>query len=82
MRPTSRGQLRLKSADPREYILMDPNYLSTPEDREDFRLAVKHTRELFTMQVRSVEPGSVNLKLPLCTENRQQGIPIVTRFSV
>ena len=51
MRSTSRGTLRLVSANPLDFILMDPNYLSTPEDREDFRQSIRLIRELFQMKV-------------------------------
>ncbi len=47
MRPTSRGWLTLKSADPREAPLMQPNYLSTEEDVREFRDGLKLTREVF-----------------------------------
>jgi choline dehydrogenase len=45
MRPTSRGTLRLRSADPREPPLIDPNYLATEEDRQSMRDAVALARE-------------------------------------
>lgn len=38
VRPKSRGELRLKSADPKDYPVMDPRYLSDPED---LRISVK-----------------------------------------
>ena len=37
MRPTSRGTVRLQSIDPRESLAIDPNYLSTEEDRQSMR---------------------------------------------
>ena len=55
MRSTSRGELRLKSANPEDWILQDPNYLSTPEDMEEFKLAIKLTREIFQMKVKLSE---------------------------
>ncbi len=55
MRPQSRGSLRLQSKDPTKYILMDPNYLSTEQDRQDFRASIRLTRELFMMEVRTRE---------------------------
>jgi choline dehydrogenase len=45
LRPTSRGYVRIRSADPRAHPAIMPNYLSTPEDRrvaaESLRLARK-----------------------------------------
>ena len=34
LRPTSRGNVRLRSADPADKPMIQPNYLSTPEDRQ------------------------------------------------
>ena len=34
LRPTSRGHVRIKSADPRAHPSIRPNYLATPEDRQ------------------------------------------------
>jgi choline dehydrogenase len=45
MRPTSRGTVRLQSADPREPLLIDPNYLATEADRQSMRDAVALARE-------------------------------------
>ena len=50
MRPTSRGYLKLKSKDPRQHPIIDPNYLSTGEEtlpcyllfREGFSLHASH----------------------------------------
>ncbi|MBT4016861.1 MAG: choline dehydrogenase [Alphaproteobacteria bacterium] len=48
MRPTSVGDLRLQSADPRQHPLIQPNYLTTEQDRREMRDAVKLTREIFS----------------------------------
>jgi choline dehydrogenase len=45
MRPTSRGTVRLQSADPREPLLIDPNYLASEADRQSMRDAVALARE-------------------------------------
>ncbi|HKF72000.1 MAG TPA: choline dehydrogenase [Stellaceae bacterium] len=37
MRPTSRGSLALRSADPLAPPLLDPNYLATEDDRQEMR---------------------------------------------
>lgn len=47
MRATSTGHLRLKSKNPRDHPLIDPNYLATQRDVEDMRAAVRLTREIF-----------------------------------
>jgi choline dehydrogenase len=50
MRATSVGELRLKSADPGEHPLLQPNYLSTERDRWEMRAAVRHAREVFAQK--------------------------------
>lgn len=47
MRPTSRGYLKLVSADPHKHPLIQPNLLSTEQDRHEMRQSVKLTREIF-----------------------------------
>ncbi|WP_026870448.1 choline dehydrogenase [Inquilinus limosus] len=47
MRATSRGWIELRSADPRAKPILQPNYLTTEDDREDMRACVKLTREIF-----------------------------------
>eukprot|EP00035_Acanthoeca_spectabilis_P018711 m.399792 g.399792 ORF g.399792 m.399792 type:complete len:595 (-) comp16781_c1_seq40:1395-3179(-) len=51
MRETSRGHMELKSANPFEAPLIDPNYLATQEDVEDLRAAVRLTREIIEQPV-------------------------------
>jgi choline dehydrogenase-like flavoprotein len=46
LRPESRGTVRIKSADPREPPAMQPNYLSTPHDRETLIGGIKLARRL------------------------------------
>ena len=50
MRPTSTGYLELRSADPSDHPLLQPNYLSTDGDREEMRDSVKLTREIFAQK--------------------------------
>jgi choline dehydrogenase len=46
LRPTSRGALTLKSADPRQAPAIAPNYLSTPEDRRVAADSIRVTRAI------------------------------------
>ncbi|MDJ1371997.1 GMC family oxidoreductase [Gulosibacter molinativorax] len=46
VQPTSRGTLRLASADPTEAALFDPQILSTPEDMASMVASVKECREI------------------------------------
>ncbi|MEE9300869.1 MAG: choline dehydrogenase [Alphaproteobacteria bacterium] len=62
-RPTSRGALTFVSTDPKAPPLMEPNYLKTERDREDFREMIRATREVFAQKAfdefrgREVAPG-------------------------
>ena len=46
LRPTSRGRVRLRSADPSDKPRIAPNYLATPEDRTVAADAIRVTRRL------------------------------------
>ncbi|WP_099050733.1 GMC family oxidoreductase [Pararhizobium polonicum] len=46
LRPTSRGTIRLQSADPRQPPVIAPHYLSTPDDRRVAADAIRATRRL------------------------------------
>lgn len=46
LRPTSRGTITLKSADPFESPAIDPCYLSTKEDVRDMRISVRLARQV------------------------------------
>jgi choline dehydrogenase len=50
MRPTSVGQVRLRSADPRESPSILFNYMATEGDRQEMRAAVRLTREIFAQR--------------------------------
>jgi choline dehydrogenase len=43
----SRGWLELRSDDPRQHPLIEPNYLAEERDRVDLRACVRLTREIF-----------------------------------
>ncbi len=50
MRPTSRGRVKLRSADPRAHPSILFNYLTTAQDRQEFRDGIKLTREIFSQK--------------------------------
>ncbi len=50
MRPTSRGTIKLKSADPREHPRVLFNYMQTEQDRKEMRAGVRLTREIMTQK--------------------------------
>ncbi|XP_045385931.1 choline dehydrogenase, mitochondrial [Lemur catta] len=64
MRGTSVGWLKLRSTNPQDHPVIQPNYLSTERDIEDFRLCVKLTREIFAQEAlapfrgKELQPGS------------------------
>ncbi|MGK9231270.1 choline dehydrogenase [Inquilinus limosus] len=58
MRATSRGWIELRSADPRAKPILQPNYLTTEDDREDMRACVKLTREIFAQPAFAPYRGS------------------------
>jgi len=47
MRPTSRGSVTLKSADPRQHPRVLFNYMQTEQDRKEMRAGIRLTREIF-----------------------------------
>lgn len=46
LNPTSRGQVRIQSGDWRDAPLIEPNYLSTPEDRKIAADSLRQVREI------------------------------------
>ncbi|XP_006018049.1 choline dehydrogenase, mitochondrial [Alligator sinensis] len=64
MRSTSVGWLKLKSADPRDHPIIEPNYLSTETDAWEFRQCIKLSREIFAQKAfekfrgPEIQPGS------------------------
>jgi choline dehydrogenase len=50
LRPESRGYISLKSSDPLDSPLIQPNYLEAEEDRRALREGVKLAREVFTQE--------------------------------
>ena len=64
LRQESRGYVKLRSADPVEHPVIEPNYLQTEEDRRCMRDGVKVTREILAQPAfdrfrgRAVQPRS------------------------
>lgn len=64
MRPTSRGSVRLRSANPADPLAIDPNYLATEEDRAEIREGFKLARHTLAQaafadfDAGEVDPGS------------------------
>ena len=58
LRPTSRGHVRIKSSNPRDYPAIAPNYLSTDEDRRVAADAIRLTRRIVleTEAMKKYEP--------------------------
>jgi choline dehydrogenase len=50
LRPTSRGTVRLRSAEPRDAPMIAPHYLTTEEDRRVAADAIRVTRRLMSQQ--------------------------------
>lgn len=46
LRPESRGEIRLKSSDPKDYPTIHPNYLATQTDRDTILAGVKIAQEI------------------------------------
>ncbi|SMR83208.1 choline dehydrogenase [Aliiroseovarius halocynthiae] len=63
MRSPSRGEITLKSADPKEAPRIFFNYMSTDQDWEDFRTCLRLTREIFAQKAfepyvkHEIQPG-------------------------
>jgi len=47
MRPTSRGFVKIRSADPRRHPRVLFNYMQTEQDRKEMRAGIRLTREIF-----------------------------------
>ena len=64
MRSKSRGDVTLRSADPREAPVIRFNYMSHPDDWEEFRKCVRLTREIFAQSAfepfvkHEIQPGA------------------------
>ena len=64
MRSASRGDVTLRSADPEEAPRIRFNYMSDPQDWEDFRTCIRLTREIFAQDAfaphvsHEIQPGA------------------------
>ena len=64
MRSVSRGQVTLKSSDPKDDPRIQFNYMSDPFDWEDFRTCIRLTREIFGQEAfapyrgHEIQPGT------------------------
>ncbi|MDY7218197.1 choline dehydrogenase [Denitrificimonas sp. JX-1] len=68
-RPESRGQLRLKSADPMDKPIIDANYLADERDREVLRRGVRIAREIFSQPAYTPYRGREYLPGADCTSD-------------
>jgi len=65
MRATSRGYVKLKSNSPYDNPIIQPNYLSTEEDRVELRDSIRLTREIFSQEAfdpfrgKELQPGII-----------------------
>ncbi|XP_072179596.1 choline dehydrogenase, mitochondrial-like [Diadema setosum] len=63
MRATSRGSIKLKSKDPLDHPILDPNHLATEIDRWEMRECIKLTREILAqpafdpLRAEELQPG-------------------------
>ncbi len=64
MRPESKGNVMLRSADPLQAPVIQPNYLATERDRYEMRQGVRLGREIFAQQAmaeysdQEIQPGN------------------------
>ena len=65
LRATSRGYVKLKSRNPYDHPIINPNYLSTEEDRVELRDSIRLTREIFKQKAfdpfrgKELQPGKL-----------------------
>ena len=66
LRPTSHGYVKLQSLNPYEHPVINPNYLSTEQDRVELREAVYLTGEIFNQVAldlfrgKELQPGIIS----------------------
>ena len=69
LRPTSRGEVRLRSADPAAAPVIDPNYLATAEDRTVAAEAIRLTRRLMAQPALAPYRPAEHLPGPVVTDD-------------
>lgn len=80
VRPKSRGTIRLKSNNPQDLPLIDPNYLGDPEDLEDQIRAVKTGLQILScpalkdISIKITEPEEIDVN------DRQAMVSYVRRY--
>lgn len=57
MRETSHGTMKLKSDNPKDHPVIDPNYLATEQDRIEMRDGLKMAREILYQKAFDVYRG-------------------------
>lgn len=72
MRPKSRGTVRLKSSDPKDAPLIDPNYWAEPEDRRRHFAGLAMAREI--MRHSQLEPFLKAERLPSSSVQREEAL--------
>jgi choline dehydrogenase len=68
-RPESRGQLRLRSANPMDKPIIDANYLAAERDREALRRGVRIARDIFAQSAYDRYRGREYLPGAQCTSD-------------
>ena len=77
VRSQSKGWVKLRSADPNDDPEICFNYMSEPEDWEEFRAAVRHTREIFAQPALAANRRFIDYAVnrqwqPECTDNNDR----------
>lgn len=70
-RPESRGELRLRAADPAQPPLIDANYLAEPRDREALRRGVRLVREILAQPAYAPYRGAERLPGAGCASDAE-----------
>lgn len=77
MRPTSRGNIKLNSSDPRQHPRIIFNYMQTEQDRREMRFGIRHTREI--MNQKAFDPYNDGELAPGPAATSDEGIDAFVR---